>query len=341
MNSLPLIHHSHQPLHLSLNHHRSSKLFSSIPFSSYPFQTQSSSSIRASSSSSSSPSNPYFHNPKSALSRILQTLTPFFSFLTEPATVALFAFSLFFVRLPFKPTVRVTPIAPPPETTTEIFTRDQDEDEQFDTDAQNTQALKSILEVKIGEGKIDEAIRAVDILIELEPEEFEWPLLKAQIYTRNGELELAMNTFEDVLKKDPFCVEALHGLMMASFKLNRLSNELLDGVEEAMKFYESEKRDSEARELKLLIAQAKVIEGDFNGAVKLYEEVEKEEPKDFRPCLCQGIVYTMLRKEDEAEKQFEKFRKLVPEDHPYKEYFEDNAMEFSMKLAWEGIDSKR
>lgn len=197
------------------------------------------------------------------------------------------------------------------------------------------------MEVKVTERKIKEAIRIIDRLIELEPEEFEWPLLKAQMYVHNGEHELAMNGFEDVLKEDPFRVEAFHGLMMASFELNKPTKDLLERVEEAVKFCEIEERDSEVRDLKLLIAQVKVIEGDFYGAVKVYEEVEKEEPRDFRPCLCQGIVYTMLKKKDEAEKQFEKFRKLVPEDHPYKEYFENNTKVFSQKLGMQGIAAKR
>ncbi|CAA7042207.1 unnamed protein product [Microthlaspi erraticum] len=36
----------------------------------------------------------------------------------------------------------------------------------------------------------------------------------------------------------------------------------------------------------------------------------------------------ILKKQDEAEKQFEKFRKLVPRNHPYsyREYFMDNMV---------------
>ena len=38
---------------------------------------------------------------------------------------------------------------------------------------------------------------------------------------------------------------------------------------------------------------------------------------------------------DKADKQFDKFLRLVPKDHPYKEYFEDNMFPtklFSQKL---------
>jgi len=101
--------------------------------------------------------------------------------------------------------------------------------------------------------------------------------------------------------------------------------ELLKKIEEAVKVCAEQGKDSEVRDFKLLIAQIKVIDGDLSDAMKVYEELEKEEPQDFRPYLGQGIVYTMLKKNDEAEKQFEKFRTLAPDNHPYKQYFEDNS----------------
>jgi Flp pilus assembly protein TadD len=97
--------------------------------------------------------------------------------------------------------------------------------------------------------------------------------------------------------------------------------------------------ESEAREFKLLIAQVKVMEEDFTGALKVYEEIAKQEPSDFRPHLCQGVVYTLLRKNDEAEKQFEEYRKLVPKNHPYKKYFEDNTKILAKKIENGGIEA--
>ncbi|KAF1878905.1 hypothetical protein Lal_00047577 [Lupinus albus] len=338
MESLLQIPHSQPPFfHYFLNHRRSS-LSSSISFqfpsfsSSTPFHL---SPIRA----SSSPKNPYFHNPKNTLTHLLQTLLPISSFLIEPICVATVAASLFLLRRHYNQTVTVTPAAPPPETTTELlYDEENDADEKLNDD---TEALKSLVQDSISEGKIEEAIRAIDGLIELEPDELEWPMIKAQIYVYKEEHELAFNSFEDVLQKDRFRVDALHGLMLVTFELNKPIDDLLSRIDEAVEFYKIEKRDSEVRDLKLLMAQIKVIEEDFDGAVRVYEEIEKEEPEDFRPYLCRGIVYTMLRRKDEAEEQFEKFRKLVPDDHPYKEYFEDNTMEFSLDLASEGMAAKR
>ncbi|EXB83236.1 hypothetical protein L484_011530 [Morus notabilis] len=65
----------------------------------------------------------------------------------------------------------------------------------------------------------------------------------------------------------------------------------------------------------------------------------RREPRDFRPYLCQGIIYTLLRKKNEAEKQFDKFRRLIPKNHPYREYFDDNM--FAMKLFTQHVDREK
>lgn len=181
---------------------------------------------------------------------------------------------------------------------------------------------------KIRAREIGEAIGVLDRLIDLEPEELEYPLLKAHLHMRNSEPELALREFENLLKKDPFHVEAFRGLLMVTSETNKPTGELLKRIEEAVRVCEERGSVSDARDFKLLVAQIKVIDGDFSDALKVYEEIVEAQPEDFRPYLCRGIVYALLRRKDEADEQFEKYRSLVPEDHPYKQYFEDHAKIF-------------
>ncbi|TKY53622.1 SLOW GREEN 1 protein [Spatholobus suberectus] len=57
-------------------------------------------------------------------------------------------------------------------------------------------------------------------------------------------------------------------------------------------------------------------------AFELHQDLENLNPTNFRPYFCKGIIYTILGDKDEAQKQFDKSRTLVPEDHPHKEYFD-------------------
>ncbi len=197
------------------------------------------------------------------------------------------------------------------------------------------------MELRIKARKFKEAIEVIDRLTELEPQEFEWPLLKANIFSYIGEQELARKEFEEILEKDPLRVEAYHGLVMVSSEQSD-ENSLKDvsrRVEEAMEKCDKLGRKSDVRDFKLLVAQINVVEGYYLEALKVYQELVKEEPRDFRQYLCQGILYTLLKKKDEAEKQFDKFRRLVPKNHPYKEYFDDNM--FATKLLAQRVERER
>lgn len=219
-------------------------------------------------------------------------------------------------------------------------------EEQLSQDPNDIDALRSLMEVRIKARKFREAIQVLERLSELEPEEQEWELLKANVHCYIGEQELARNKFEEILEKDPLRVEAYHGLVM-------VSSENSDGhsleavskrVEEAMDKCEKLGRKSDVRDFKLLVAQIRVVEGDYLDALNVYQQLAREEPRDFRPYLCQGILFTLLGKKDEAEKQFDKFRRLVPKNHPYKEYFDDNMFAtkiFAQKIERERAGSKR
>lgn len=212
-------------------------------------------------------------------------------------------------------------------------------EEHLSRNPDDLEALRSLMEVRIKSRKLLQAIEVLDRLIELEPNEDEWPLLKSQIYIYSGDYESARKGFEEILQKDPLRVEAYHGLVMMNSESGNSLNGVLKRIESAMVKCKKEKKNSDLRDFKLLVAQIRVMEEKYLDALKVYEELVKEEPRDFRPYLCQGIIYTLLRKKDEAEKKFEQFKKLVPKNHPYREYLVDNM--FATKFFSEKVERER
>ncbi|XP_022744459.1 protein SLOW GREEN 1, chloroplastic-like [Durio zibethinus] len=340
MESFAKVHCCHQPLYLSFNHHHPSlpKPISSHSFrastSSSPFKL---SSIRASSSSSSS-SAPLYQTPTPSL---LQTLPPLLK--TTCITITTAA-ALLFMRFHQKPALAVptaTPTVEPTSTDTNMSLEDQEKtiEEHLTQYPNDVEALRSLMEVRIKSKKLQQAIEVIDRLIEHEPEDTEWPMLKAQIHSYSGDIELAKNEFEEILAKDPVRVEAFHGLVMAYSESGQKLMELEKRIEGAMEKCKKEKKSKGFRDFKLLIAQIRMIEGNHSEALKVYEGLVKEEPRDFRPYMCMGIIYSLLKKKNEAEKHFEKFRKLVPRNHPYREYLVDNMLatkHFAEKAARKG-----
>ncbi|KAL2533705.1 Tetratricopeptide repeat (TPR)-like superfamily protein [Abeliophyllum distichum] len=284
---------------------------------------------------------PVNHISRNSFSPLLSSLRT--GLITTVTAAALF-FSGFCFSL--KPAVALA-VSPPPAVETaakDAVTEEEIEkslEDELSSNPYDVRALKNLMEIKIKSKKIPEAIGILDKLIELEPEEREWPLLKAHLYAYNGEIELARKGFNELLKIDPFRVEAYHGLVTAASQED--SGEELEKIEkkvvEAMKLCKKENRKSDLRDFKLLLAQIRVIEGNYDEALKVYEELVKEEPRDFRPYLCQGIIYTLLRKNGEAEKNFEKYRRLVPKEHPYARYFDDNML--ATKVFAQKVENER
>lgn len=197
------------------------------------------------------------------------------------------------------------------------------------------------MEVRIKSRKLLEAIDLINRLIDLEPDEKEWPILKANVLSHSGDSDSAKTAFEEIIAKDPLRVEAYHGLAMAYSDSGDDLKAVEERIREAMVRCKKDVKD--LRDFKLLVAQIRVLEGKHEEALRLYQELVKEEPRDFRPYLCQGIIYTLLKKGGEAEKQFEKFRRLVPRNHPYREYFMDNMVAtklFAEKAQRETAGSK-
>lgn len=250
------------------------------------------------------------------------------------AAVALAAF----LGHPLKPALAAAPISqsePLPESLTDSEKVRALED-HLASDPDDIKALRSLLELKVKANLLPDAIAIIDRLIALEPDDKDLPLLKAHLHSHAGDPEAAKQLFEDLLSKNPFLVEAYHGLVMVAYEYESGAEleAVLKRVERAIEMCKKEGRKDDLRDFRLLVAQIRVVEGKYDDALKVYERMVAEEPRDFRPYLCQGIIYSMLKKNDEAEKQFSKYRKLVPREHPYAQYFDDNmvAMKVFMQM---------
>lgn len=65
--------------------------------------------------------------------------------------------------------------------------------------------------------------------------------------------------------------------------------------------------------------------------MKKFQDLIKDNPRDFRPYLCQGIIYSLLDKKKEAAEQFEIYQSLVPEEFPQRGFLDDVVLEAKTK----------
>ncbi|CAL5420080.1 unnamed protein product [Camellia sinensis] len=91
--------------------------------------------------------------------------------------------------------------------------------------------------------------------------------------------------FNEILEKDPFRVEAYHGLVMtvskadSEFQLKEIGKRLVEAMERSKR----EKKMDDLRDLKLLIMQI-VIEWNYSDALKIYQELVSSVIKGAPKC---------------------------------------------------------
>jgi len=193
--------------------------------------------------------------------------------------------------------------------------------EYLKTHPKDVQALKVVLYARMSKGDTDKAIKIVERLMFLEPYQMEWRLVKAQLQDFAGQLQEAEQGFREFLEIQPLSVRALQGLAMVMHRRGEdaAMMEMLEGaLEKAIQF----KKENEAYNLKLLLGHMYIVQDELQMALEHYQRLIDENPNDFRPYLCQGIVYAVLDKKDEAEQQFEKYRKLVPANFEFQGFMD-------------------
>uniref|UniRef100_A0A2N9G3A5 Uncharacterized protein n=1 Tax=Fagus sylvatica TaxID=28930 RepID=A0A2N9G3A5_FAGSY len=80
----------------------------------------------------------------------------------------------------------------------------------LEKEPRNVEALKVVLFGKMRRGETKEALKCVERLVDEEPDEVEWRLLKALCYETMGKLRKAKRLYKEILKERPLLLTALH-----------------------------------------------------------------------------------------------------------------------------------
>ncbi|XXG81255.1 hypothetical protein AAC387_Pa09g1935 [Persea americana] len=273
--------------------------------------------------------SPCFCSPQTSLPP--QNHTHFLKSFSERLVVLVVGSLLFIGRFTCRP-VLALPEAPNSSSSAAFkektdAQKGEDEDEELyskilEKNPSDVEALKVLLHGKMRKGKTKEAVTYVERLIDVQPREVEWRLLQALSYELMGQLTKAKRLFKEILKERPLLLRALHGLALVMHK-NREGPAVFEMLSKALELARSEKRVTEERNIKILIAQMHVVKGDLEEALKEFQDLVSENPRDFRPYLCQGIIYSLLDKKMEADEQFETYRSLVPQEFPQRGFLDD------------------
>lgn len=181
----------------------------------------------------------------------------------------------------------------------------------LESNSKAVEALKSLLQQKLENGEDKEALEVLRRLVSVQPSVTEWKFLMARLMYEMGDAENARNVFEEILTLNPLSFEALFENALVMDRCGEGEAVILR-LEEALKIAEEENKAKEARDVRLIMAQIQFLQKNVEEALRSYQQLTKEDPNDFRPYFCQGMIYSLLDRNSEAREQFAKYRELSP-----------------------------
>ncbi|XP_068639653.1 protein SLOW GREEN 1, chloroplastic [Aristolochia californica] len=183
--------------------------------------------------------------------------------------------------------------------------------EFLESHSEAVEGLKSLLQRKLEDGEDAEALKILKRLVSAQPNELQWKFLKARLLNELGELDESRKVFEEILAVSPLSFEALFENALLMDKCGE-GEAVIERLEEALGIAREENKAKEARDVRLIMAQIQYLQKHVDEALKSYEELAKEDPRDFRPYFCQGVIYSLLDRNEEARERFSKYHELSP-----------------------------
>ncbi|XP_057771609.1 protein SLOW GREEN 1, chloroplastic [Salvia miltiorrhiza] len=172
-------------------------------------------------------------------------------------------------------------------------------------------ALKKLVKEKLDAGEDGESLSILRKLSAAQPDNPDWKFMIARLLSEMGRIEEARDAFEEILSRNPLCFEALFENALLMDRSGE-REEVMRRLQEALGVAESEMKAKEARDVRLIMAQMQFLHKDVEEALRSYDELAMEDPSDFRPYFCKGMIYSLMDKNAEAKQQFAKYKELSP-----------------------------
>ncbi|XP_027152104.1 protein SLOW GREEN 1, chloroplastic-like [Coffea eugenioides] len=178
------------------------------------------------------------------------------------------------------------------------------------------EALKTLLQKKLKASKKKECLDILHKLTSTQPEITDWTFLAARLLNEMGNTQEAIEVLLPILPEGDlpsvltmFEISLLVDLSALKEHLKCLDEKIRESSEGVV---DQEKQGKEERLLMLFLAQLQFLLNNVDEALRIYEELERQDRSDYRPYFCKGVICTLLDRKKEAREQFAKYRELSP-----------------------------
>ena len=182
----------------------------------------------------------------------------------------------------------------------------------------NATALRGLLDTKLKLNDLPGVIEALEKLVELKPEQKDYPILLAQAKQQNGDREGAAAVYRQILAAEPGNVKALQGLvnlLLVENSPEAAIGLLSDTLKAAEQTNQIEPGSVNVVSVRVILGEVYASLGRYAEAIATYDEASKADPQDFRPLLGKAIVLQKQGKIEEASPLFASATELAPSQY--------------------------
>lgn len=179
----------------------------------------------------------------------------------------------------------------------------------------NKTALRGLIDVRRQLNDIEGTIEPLERLAELNPEESRYRVLLAQTKQYLGDREGAVETYRELITREPGNVQALQGLVTLLLQEERPEAAIAaieDILQLASQANQSEPGSIDVVSTQLLLGQVYAEQQRYEQALNVFDNLSQEHSSDFRPLVGKGLILEETGQLDEAQAALNTALELAP-----------------------------
>lgn len=185
----------------------------------------------------------------------------------------------------------------------------------------NVNALQGLLENRLRQGNLNDAIAPLERLAQLKPEQIEYTILLAQTKQQVKDYEGAAAIYRTLLAKNPIDIRALKGMADLLIAQNRSSEAIQviqNAITQAIKIKgadPSPTNTANVTSVQLLLGEVYLQQKRFDDAIAIYNNTAQMNPDDFRPILAKAIILNQQNQSEAAKPLFQQALIMAPTEY--------------------------
>ncbi|MDB9312718.1 tetratricopeptide repeat protein [Spirulina sp. CS-785/01] len=179
----------------------------------------------------------------------------------------------------------------------------------------NTTALEGLIEVRLQQGRLEDALAPLERLAKTNPQQPDYWILLAQARRHLGNDEGAFQAYEQALQNNPGYIKALQGMVALQLEKDRPERAiglLETTLQTAAQANTAQPGSIDVASVQMLLGRVYEHEERYTEAITVYDKIIDNDPQDFRPVWAKAEILKERENYEEAKSLYNRALAIAP-----------------------------